>query len=1048
MLTVWVRQSCFLRKRCQIRFLLAFAVLAGVGFAEGGLQHAHAEAKVYNFSVPRGTADRSLVEIAQQSGFRILFPYDEVSEIESRELKGEYSIQDAIRRVLQGTELKSSLLEPGVVVVFVGSGSNNVTGEGPMNNSIRDALLGSAAMAMVGLPSAATAQDEDNDDYIVVTGSLIKRSEDSSQLVTNIGEDEIRLRVATNAVAILDAVTANQSSTFSNITAGQSGLTNVAELRSLGPNNTLVLLNGKRIVRNPLTDDGVDLNTVPIAAISSVDVLSDGASSIYGTDAVAGVINFRTKEEFEGIEYNANTLQSEIGAGDLVAGTVSLGIGSLDRDGWNFYAGGTWRERSPLASVETDYANTSVIPERGQNFSLRQSFPANLAQFDAGGNLILDASNPFAPDCLPPVSIPNPGRGCAYDADAAGVIELQNKESQQSVVSKFTGQIGDHQLSLEYFYARSEITVGLAGTTFVFGDFDVPPTSPFYPGNGNVPAVAGLDTSLPITIESRFEPAGRRSTRNNTETDRLLGQLDGVAWGFDYELWALHSTSDASLSAVQGAVFFDAFADGFAGANGAPFLNPFGEQTAEGAAYLESIQFRDAFQTARSGLTSSGLTIGRDLFSLPAGDVAAAAAFEYGRESSSFFVNPIISELDGAVGLREGENRTGSRNRYSLSGEVLIPVVEGLDVNASVRWDRYSDFGSTVNPKVLVSYDLTDNVNIHGAYNTGFRAPTLYDLFSPASLGTILGATNDDPLLCPDGVVNTGAGGVELRDCDRRFNVLFGGNPDVEPEESTAFNAGVTFRFNNGEIPFGKASFSIDYWNYKLTNTIGTINANDAFADPTTFSEFFVRCSEAVSEFLPQTQTCPIPGGGDALAYVLAANANVGESRTTGLDFTFDWGGETPIGIASLTYRSTWVHNFDFQQLPGGEFQDRAGAFISGRPVVPYSHFAALTVSNGPISVQLQNRYLSGYEDCNAQCGIDEEFFNRVEAYSLFNLAATYSFSEQLVVTAHINNLLDTDPSFSNGGFFCATCDLRFADPTGRTFGVTLSGSLASPFRR
>lgn len=258
----------------------------------------------------------------------------------------------------------------------------------------------------------------------------------------------------------------------------------------------------------------------------------------------------------------------------------------------------------------------------------------------------------------------------------------------------------------------------------------------------------------------------------------------------------------------------------------------------------------------------------------------------------------------------------------------------------------------------------------------------------------------------------------------------------------------MAFQFTEDEFPLGQTSFSVDYWNYELRNAIGTIDANDAFADPATFADFFVRCSGALPEFVPLTQTCPTPGGGDALAYVLTANANVGESRTSGLDFTFDWQRDTPIGLAAITYRSTWVHEFEFQQLPGGEFFDRAGAYLSGRPVVPYSHFAALTVVNGPITAQLQNRYLSGYDDCNAQCRIAPEFFNRVEAYSLFNLAATYTLSERISITAHVNNLFDTDPPFSNGGFFCSTCDLRFVDPTGRTFGVTVSGSLASPFRR
>lgn len=184
----------------------------------------------------------------------------------------------------------------------------------------------SAPAAAPGRNSQATSPLEE----IVVTGSLIKRTEVSSQLVTAIAAEEIARRGATNATDILSAVAQNQPIEVPNsFMAAGTGLASYASLRSLGSESTLVLFNGRRIVNNPYKNKAVDLNTVPIALIDRVDVLSDGASSIYGSDAIAGVINFITHDEMQGVRLSANTLQPEEPGGEAYSGSATVGFGSL-----------------------------------------------------------------------------------------------------------------------------------------------------------------------------------------------------------------------------------------------------------------------------------------------------------------------------------------------------------------------------------------------------------------------------------------------------------------------------------------------------------------------------------------------------------------------------------------------------------------------------------------------------------------------------------------------------------------------------------------------
>jgi iron complex outermembrane receptor protein len=904
-------------------------------------------------------------------------------------------------------------------------------------------LAAAIAMALCASLQAGPARSQEDSslqsgavEEIVVTGSLIKREEQSSQLVTAISVDEIALRGATNASEILAAVAQNQPLEVANsFTAAGTGLASYASLRSLGSESTLVLFGGRRIVNNPYQNKAVDLNSVPTALIDQVDVLSDGASSIYGSDAIAGVINFITRDEMQGLELSANTLQPDQPGGESYSGAITMGIGSLAADGWNFYVGGTYREREEIRAIDRDFASTYYIPARGVDRTAAQTFPANVVQTTGTTTLV---ANPLFPSCVAPSSIPV-GTICRHDN--APELDAQNPEEQISALAKLTGRFGDHDASLEYFWAQSDVISEITANNS--SNVNLAPTSPYYPGAGITPAVPGLDTTRPVRLEMRFTPQGLRASESVADTDRILAELEGDLGSWNYEVYALHSTSKVRIRALDGVVFTQALLDGFAGANGAPFLNPFGEQSEAGAQYLRDIQFRGTLQNAEGKLTMGGVQLGNELFALPAGNVSAALALEWGAEEAEFTNNPLLLTLPtpSILGfLAPGQDVKADRERYSATGEIIVPIVQRLEADISVRYDHYDDFGGTTNPKFLLTWEAVDGVlNFHGSYNTGFRAPTLFELFRPQAIG-FLTTRHNDPVLCPGGVADAAAGGIAIRDCNQQFNTLTGANPNLDPVESEAYTAGLDWRVLQG------LTVGLDYWQYEIDKTVGVLASGAIFGDLDTFGSYIVRCSELAPELFTAAEF--VAGQpGDAIAYVDQGLANIGKTKTSGIDLTVGWSHDVGPGTLSLNYRGTYVDRYEFQRFEGDPFISKLGVFVDGAPIIRYSHYATLAWDQGPWGAQLQNRHTGGYVDFNNNLGRDRSyaFYNEVEAYSIWNLALSYKHSDTWRIAALVKNIFDEDPPFTNKlAGLSAGYDERFTDPTGRAFQLTFSVSFHS----
>jgi iron complex outermembrane receptor protein len=893
-----------------------------------------------------------------------------------------------------------------------------------------------ASFSMLGQAQTPPATTKDVQlQEVVVTGSLLQRDvSDVAQPMVILQTDDLLKMGATNPEQMLQQIAQNQQVTVSttSIGAGQGGGA-YANLRSLGSERTLVLLNGKRLVNDPYQTVGVDLNTVPMALVERIEVLADGGSATYGTDAIAGVVNFITAKELRGLNVSATATTPQKGGGQAYLGNVSGGLGSLNDDGWNVYAGANYRKAFQMVNTERSFSATGLVPSRGVDNTQEQGNPANYTQ----PGIANDLYNPSAPGCKPPYSLYNNGsrgaQACTYDVLALNNISFP--QEQWSVLAKGSLRLGDNNMfSVEYVRGDSKLTTIVSPRGV--GGLQMPPNSPYYPGRGIIPGNPAIDPTQPITFSWRTEELGRRAADVRSYTDRALAQLEGQLGAWDYQLYAMISNSTVKVLLDSGYPNETLLHEGFMGTNGAPYLNPFGPQDAAGSAFLQSIVVTGQAQQADGKLKVYGGQLNGKLFNLPGGPVQVAFAAEYKKDDASFTNNFAVTDLIPST-FSSVVDTSGNRNSKSVAFEANLPILKNLDVGIAARYDNYSDFGSTTNPQFTIRYKPAEWLTLRGSYTTSFRAPTLYNLFQP-KLISYTDNNYNDPVLCPNGVVNTAAGGIANRDCNATIDKVVGGNANLQPETADTYSLGFVLK------PVASLSIGVDYWNYHLKHTISEFPEAAIFANPNKYAALLFRCSQLSSADQQLHTSCTYGGGGDPIAYIQTLEDNLGDTKTSGFDMTLDWRGpRTSIGTFGVQYRATYVSTYDYQNEPGGIFYSRAGQYLDNSAVLRYVHFLTLSWNDGPLTLQLLNRFKSPYTDCNAQCGIDPKFFNTVASFSTTDFSATYQWGKHLTVFGTVGNIFNKAPPFTNGSSGLSNnWDDRYADARLRYFLLTVSYTL------
>ena len=912
---------------------------------------------------------------------------------------------------------------------------SNKRGLNRSNNLIRHSVHVAVLAALAAASAAAQAQQApassgEQIQEVIVTGSLIKRTDaETAEAVTIIKADDLKTQGITTTEQLVAQIMSNQTATAvttANSVTTWTGGGSFASLRGLGSSRTLVLLDGQRLASNVIYGAGIDLNTIPASAIESVEVLREGASSLYGSDAIAGVVNIITKKNYDQGEFSVNfdrPQRSGGGSGDV---QITFGKGNLATDGYNFLISGSYSKQQELTATHRSFSATGYDAARGLDNNNGFFGPTPGAFMDNNGSWYGEGY-PACPGN--PYPLTQDGY-CGYGYSSA--VDLIPRTNLASALASFSKTLpGNNTLSVQYYWANSKSITWGGPMEYVEG---MSGTSLYYPtgagaqyiaaggGPGGAPALDGSDILVGWTDATN----NRYNSTNNTE-QRALVTFGGDNAGWSYEI-DFNYSQNRNEQSVSGYPNLDVIApDGVV----SDLINPFGPQSAAGQALINSAYLPGPIGEGLLKFEALTGHVSHDLGdAFNAGRPAAlAVGFDIHAEQIRYSTTPLAAILQGATAFPP-ESVNGSQNDAAAYIELNVPVSHSLEFTVSDRQDRYNDFGTTNNAKVSFRYQPLDILTFRGAASTGFRAPNLVDLFSPQVLGATVNMVGP-----PDQCAAT-SGPFANGNCLLQGISVTGGNPNLTAEKSQNFDFGFVVE------PIRNLGVTVDYYRVNVSNAIGTVPGAAIYANPSIFSANYVLNNQGTltpANNIANACTNSATTSGSVIlppatcGYIIRLLQNSGGVKTSGVDLSAKYTMRTDAGDFRLGYDSTFVTEFRRQSYQGGAFVNVVGWFNQGyEPVLRYQHNINLDWTLGKFGAgltnTLQSRYIDDHPDGNGNS-------RNVATYYLFNGYVSVKPVDDLTVVFGIRNILDKNPSFSN-----QTADWQsgynpsLADPLGRNF--------------
>lgn len=902
-------------------------------------------------------------------------------------------------------------------------------------------LLGQA-VALALISGTALAQTTAPRQKVEVTGSNIKRIQTEGALPLQIiSREQIDRAGIFSAEELMTYISANANGldnlSSKTLIVGATDVENrnstgnsSANLRGLGAGNTLVLLNGRRVALHSMKSAAVDLNSIPFSAVDRVEILKDGASAIYGTDAIGGVINFILRKDYRGVEMSGQADVTQEGGGNRYKGSLLAGYGDLSRDKFNVMGTIAFDRSEILKGSERSFSN-GYQPERGLSPDTAgtpfatQTGAANSAigaTFTVPGSTTLyNRANllSFQNRCAeggPMMSqyesvlwgSPAARYACAYDYTAVRAM-LQPLDTMTFLVrgtmqltpsiEGIAELVGGRTEAINEFEER-QITTSTASGTFL----------PAYPVNGPYyqdlsQYIPGFNRNLPIAYRWRCMDCGPRKIEHETDEWRFLGGLQGAFGNWDWKTAVTLGKSESEATLVGGYYYSAPFRDLLASGQLNPWLMPGQTQTPGALAALKAASATGAkLVGGETTLTQVDGAISGEIWKLPAGPLSMAVGFDWRKETYEYIIHNSDGNVIGDVPSDTAQPKV-ERKVSAIYTELNVPIVRGLETTLAVRYDKYSDFGDTTNPKVSASWRPVDQLMFRGSWGEAFHAPTFVQLYGLTIEGPVPGNIAD-PVLCPQ---NPG----DPAFCAIRPNARTGGNATLQPETAKQWNLGLVFE------PVPWINTTIDLWEVKRKDLVVRLTPQEVVANHTQFPEYIVR------------------GANGEIEYIQAGLVNAAAENVRGLDVTarVDWQGFYGKWRASID--GTYIDKYEARIFETQPYSQLAGAWTR-RTIFPrWKHVMALLYTTGPWSGTFIQRYVHSYDDEKPAGVVPPGFNPEIEAYILYDVMFAYTGFKNLTIRGGIKNLLDTDPPFTaHATDFVsgAGWDPRVGDPRGRSF--------------
>jgi iron complex outermembrane receptor protein len=880
---------------------------------------------------------------------------------------------------------------------------------------------------------------------VVVTGSIIRRTDTETpspvQVVTS---QDLQQSGYTSVSEVLRNLSANGAGTlsqsFPNAFAG--GATGVS-LRGLTVGATLTLMDGNRMVPYPLSDDGqrsfVDVTAIPFNAVDRIEVLKDGASSEYGSDAIAGVINIILKKTYQGAEITAEDGISGHKDGNLVHFAGIFGTGDLAGDGYNAFLSFEYRRQDQIlaqnrSGLWTDldwsgYGGFNTTPGAGTNFA--GTYPNSLTGYLINPNNPALSAAAFLPGCNYALLIANK---CTYQLSQ---LQLQPNTSAFNMLGRISTKLGsswEGDVTASWFNSQSQQmgntypslesangtpAFGLGGIFQIAAGPGRPPTLiPNPPQITTVPAnYPGNPFGQPAALILNLAASGLGFTDYSTDTYRLVAEAAGPAAG-----WDVHFAAGASYALTVQTAF------------GAP--SPALIQDSLNA--LTPINSLTWSQVAppTSGSESSQITFAnlkgsRPLFELPGGPLALGLGIEYYEKKLNATAPTAFA--DGSQ-IGNDAFAVGSQEDTAAFAELDALVLKGLELNAAVRYDHYNTYGSSTTPKFSFKWTPIQQLAFRGTWGKGFRAPNVAE--SGDSGAAFLINTIPDPVLCPNpnGPKGANSPGNFPSQCSVELLGFQISNPQLKPETSTNYTVGFIFE------PIKQTSVSVDYYDIKINSDIISASEAGGFLNSTVGALPFVRGPQVSLPFVAANGSISnvlSPVG--TILYQPVPYVNATQDETSGIDVDF----QSVIDMEAagkLTAELNYTHIIKFNLIAFGVTYELAGTHgpsgVGGDTGNPKDRAVfRLTWDKGPAEISANVNYIGSFTATDPSIGQNTcqealtgffsldygprfptgasgypSSFCNVASFTDVDLYGQWTFNEHLSLHGSILNVFDKPP--------------------------------------
>ncbi len=912
---------------------------------------------------------------------------------------------------------------------------------------VRSHSFHAVAMAVATLAAICTTHAQAQETQrIEITGSSIKRLASEGALpVQIINAEQIQRSGATTVADVIQKLPAMQGFTISDIAIGtNSGGIATASLHDIGESYTLVLLNGRRVAPTG-SGSRINLNAIPMSAIERIEVLTDGASALYGSDAIAGVVNFILKRNQQGGNVSARVDVPLEGGGKSGNASVTYGFGDLDKDRFSVVATFRHDEQKQLKSGDRDFAKTSYLnfEHDGTPYvydrTSTSAIPANATVTfkKLPGETTALPSYSFNPyqkkngECAPNnyYSLNNAAGAtsvtemCAFDFVSTIDIYPESKRDsfylsgqfKASDKLSFFSDVAFSRLNLIARIAPNPVPVPVSTSSSYYSTYVLP-----YLTANQVAHVNAVSASY------RASDFGTRDSRTITDSKHFVvgAEAEVGNWSVNGALtWSQNAIDEryvggyfktAEFNTMRTQGLFD------------PFLVA-GEQPAATQQLIKDAIFNGNVRKESSTMQGADVRASGELLKLPAGTMSLGVGVDW--RNYRFKRDPSQAALDGEIyNYAPVAHYDLKRDVAGVFAELLVPVIKGLEFTGSVRHDTISAIDnagtkigermSSTTYKLAGRYQVSQQVLLRGSYGTGFRAPDMLDIANPLTPNGVTAAAYECPF----------PGTEACKPGKLQYSVLAGGNAALKPEKSKQATLGLHIE------PTRDFAAGIDYWQVKIRDAVSGVSAPQAFGDPEKYRSLFTLYKTPAEPQLYWT--------------FISASTNIGQTINKGIDWELVGRLQTGVGRLTLGATGTYLIKSAYTR-PGtqDDFTDSMGHY-GENAAVSFRNVYRLTASldSGPFTNTLTVKARSGYTDQyqlvrNMTTKKNERLSLTVGDYYTLDWQGTYKVNKALEVRAGVKNLLNTKPPLTlrDSSGHQVGYDPRYADPFLRTIYVSAS---------